>query len=115
MILFGTIKKTQINSWHQELKREVIINLRTTLSAQIFTVPLIFYYFRQISLISPITNLLISWTIGSIMILGIFLSLLGWVWLPLGQIVGYVTWVPLTYLIKVVELTAKIPFAGIKF
>jgi len=81
MILFGTIKKTQINSWHQELKREVIINLRTTLSAQIFTVPLIFYYFRQISLISPITNLLISWTIGSIMILGIFLSLLGWVWL----------------------------------
>ncbi|MBI5449487.1 ComEC/Rec2 family competence protein, partial [Candidatus Gottesmanbacteria bacterium] len=36
-------------------------NLRLTLSAQVFTIPLIFLHFHRISLISPITNLLIGW------------------------------------------------------
>jgi hypothetical protein len=49
------------------------------------------------------------------MTLGLLLSLVGWLWLPLGQILGYVLWVPLTYLITVVEITAKIPFAAVKF
>ena len=45
-------------------------NLRYTLSAQIFTLPVIIYNFQRISFIAPLGNLLIEWTIQPIMILG---------------------------------------------
>ena len=98
-----------------EIKRELKLNLRTTLSAQILTIPLIFFYFRQISLISPLTNILIASLIAPIMALGFITAICGWLFLPLGQVVGWIVWVPLTLLILMVELTAKIPFAAIKF
>lgn len=98
-----------------ELKREFVINLRTTLAAQVFTLPLIFIYFRQISLISPLTNVLIGSLIAPIMLLGLVASLFGWIFLPLGFICGLLVWVPLTVLIFIVELTARIPFAAITF
>lgn len=90
-------------------------NLRLTLSAQLFTLPIILYHFHRISLISPIANLLIEWTIQPIMVLGFITALIGWVWLPLAVIPAWMVWVPLTYLISIVEFLAKIPGASIKF
>ncbi len=113
IIIFGRYhnQKSQ-NAW-QEIGRELKINFRTTISAQIFTVPLIIWKFRRLSLIAPLTNIIIGWTIGPIMSLGLLLCLAGWVFLPLGQVVGWIVWVLLTFVIESVQLTAKIPFASI--
>lgn len=88
-------------------------NLRLTLAAQVFTVPLILLHFHRISLVSPLSNILIGWIIQPLTVMGLFTATLGFFFLPLGQIIGWVTWVPLTYLIAVVEWTSKIPFASV--
>ncbi len=88
-------------------------DLRVTLAAQSLTIPLMIFTFRRISLVSPLTNVLIGWIIQPITVLGFIVAVLGWVWLPLGQVVAWVTWVPLQYLISVIQWTAKIPFASL--
>ncbi len=88
-------------------------DLRITLAAQVFTVPIIMFAFGRISLVSPLSNLLIGWLIAPIMTLGFLLVTLGFVWVPLAQVVGWFVWVPLTFVIHVIELTSRIPFASI--
>lgn len=91
----------------------VVDNFRLTLAAQTFTVPLIFFTFHRISLISPVTNVLIGWIIQPLTALGLITALFGWVWLPLGQIFAWVAWVMLQYLIFVISWTAKLPFSSV--
>lgn len=108
MILFG--KKTEYGKGVLGFIQE---ELTTTLSAQVLTIPLILFTFGRISLISPLTNILIGWTIPIITVLGFGVSLLGWIWLPIGQCVAWFTWVFLEWLIQSVMLTSRIPFASI--
>lgn len=90
-------------------------NVKLTLSAQIFTLPLILYNFHRISLISPLANLLIESSIQPIMVLGFITAIMGWIWRPLGILPALLTWVPLTYLILIVKWLAQIPGASIQF
>lgn len=88
-------------------------NLAMTLSAQLFTLPIIVLNFQRISLVAPLTNLLVGWVIQPIMVLGFMTAILGWIWLPLGIIPGWLSWVPLTYFLVVVEWFSKIPLASL--
>lgn len=108
MILFG--KKTGFGGGMLGFIKE---ELMTTLSAQVLTIPLILLTFGRISLVSPLTNLLIGWTIQIITVLGLFVALTGWIWLPFGQVLAWCTWVFLEFLIQVVMITSRIPFASI--
>lgn len=89
-------------------------NLRTTLAAQVATLPIIVFTFARVSLISPVTNLLVGWVVNPLMILGITLSFLGLLYYPIGQILSWFVYLPLHYFVKVVEITAKIPFANLQ-
>ena len=88
-------------------------DLRITLAAQVFTIPLIFWYFHRLSLISPVTNILIGWTIAPVTVLGFASVMAGWIWLPLGFVCAWPAWVLLEYLIRVVMLTGMIPAASV--
>ncbi|OGG03735.1 hypothetical protein A2W14_05095 [Candidatus Gottesmanbacteria bacterium RBG_16_37_8] len=90
-------------------------NFKLTVSAQLFTLPVILYNFKRISLIAPLANLMIEWAVQPIMVLGFMTSILGLIWRPLGIIPGWLTWVPLTYLITIIQELAKIPMASIQF
>ena len=98
-----------------QLKFTIYENLKLTLSAQVFTLPVILYNFHRLSFIAPLANLLIEWAIQPIMVLGLITAFIGWIWLPPGFILAWITWVPLTYLITIVELLARIPGASISF
>lgn len=87
--------------------------LRLTLSAQTFTVPLILFHFRRISLIAPISNLAIGWSIPWITGLGWVVAIAGWIWLPLGQLLAWVEWVFLEFLIRTVRLMSGMPYASV--
>lgn len=89
--------------------------LRVTLAAQVFTTPLIMFHFHRISLIAPLTNLLIGWTIPYITVLGIIAIIATFVWFPLGYIAGWFSWVFLEYLILAVQITSTFPFASISW
>ncbi|MBM3149520.1 MAG: ComEC family competence protein [Chloroflexi bacterium] len=87
--------------------------LIVTLAAQIMTTPIILYTFGRLSLVSPVTNFLILPPQPMLMIGGGIATLLGLVWVPIGQVVGWIAWLFLTYTVRVVEITARIPFAAI--
>ncbi len=86
-----------------------------TLSAQVFTIPIILYNFHRLSLIAPLVNVLVLPTIPFVMIVGFIGTIAGFVVTFLGQIINWVSWALLTYIIKVAEFLAKLPLASLEF
>jgi competence protein ComEC len=80
-----------------------------TLAAQLVTLPVMVYHFGTISLVSLIANPIILPAQPPVMILGGLAALLGLVYYPLGQLMGYLALPFVTYTIHVVELFARIP------
>jgi len=89
--------------------------LHTTLAAQAFTIPLIFFVFHRVSLIAPLTNLLIGWTIPIITVLGLLTCMIGVILFPVGQIFAWFTWVFLSYVLHMVTWTSIFPGASVGF
>ena len=88
-------------------------SLTTTMSAIILTSPLIIFQFHKFSFVAPIANLLILPAIPLNMALGFLAVVAGWIYLPLGQLIGYVVWATLSYVLLITELLAKIPWASL--
>jgi len=89
-------------------------DLAVTLAAQALVLPVIVYNFHQLSLVGVLANIFVLWTIPLVMVAG-FLSLgVGLVSTFLGQLVGLVPAVLLTYFIYIVDLFAKLPGAGLE-
>lgn len=80
--------------------------LATTLAAQVFVLPIIFLNFKEISLISPLVNALVLWTIDPLMKLGGVMAAFGILSRLLGQILAYPAWLLLTFFVKVIEIWA---------
>ena len=89
--------------------------LTMTLSAQLGVLPLLVFHFGQLSLISPIANILIVPLLPIIMISGIILCFSGLVWLSLAKIIALLNWLLLTYVVLVVDYLSSIPLAFYKF
>lgn len=90
-------------------------DLRLTLAAQIFTIPLILFHFRSISLIAPIANMFITWCVPLLTGLGWITVLAGWIWFPASYTIGWVDWIFLEYIIRTVRILGSLPFAGVTF
>ena len=90
-------------------------SLLMTLSAQIFVLPLILYYFKSFSLIALPANLILLPTIPYALLLGFIYGLTG-IFKPfLGQVIGYLAWLVTTIDLRFVELMAKPSWASINF
>ena len=89
--------------------------LAATLAAQFFTFPILIYNFGQISLMSPLTNILIVPLLSIITIFGFIFSFLGIIFQPIGQILSWPAWLFLTYILKIIDLSSKILFTNLTF
>jgi competence protein ComEC len=87
--------------------------LAATIAAQVFTDPLIAFHFGAIPLIGPLANLLAEPALPVIMALGAPVIVLGAIWEPLGQVAAWLCWVPLTWLVEVVQGMARVPGASL--
>lgn len=114
ILLFSGTIPNQRGTLLQELKTEFRSSLRTTLAAQVFTAPLIFIYFREVSLIAPISNVLVSWLIGPLMVLGFAGAILGKISFILGLIPAYLAYGLLAYMVWVIQFLSAIPFTFLK-
>jgi len=85
--------------------------LAMTLSAQIFTLPILIYNFGYFSLIAPITNILILPFLPYLMGFGFIFSLAGTIFQPLGWILSWPSWLLLTYLTKIIDWFSGISWA----
>jgi len=87
--------------------------LSTTCSAMIFVTPILVYNFQAFSLISPLANILIFWTIPVIMGLGSVATLVGMLSLGLGKALGVFAFVPMLFFVKTVEILGGVSLASV--
>jgi competence protein ComEC len=87
--------------------------LQMTIAAQLSAVPLIVLLFGRVSLIAPIANLLVAPFIPPAMLFGFLGTMLSFVWFPLGQLVAYLGWGCLKWIILAAETLSELPYASV--
>lgn len=85
--------------------------LTLTFSAQLAVLPLLVFHFGQLSLISPLANLLIVPFLPFLMIAGIVISFVGLIFPALAKIAAFPAWLLLNYFIKTMEILSSLPGA----
>lgn len=85
-----------------------------TLAAQVTTLPLMIFYFHQLSLISLVANALVLPAQPAVMILGGLAMLGALITTPLGALLSWLAWPFVTFTIAIVELLAQVPGAAIQ-
>ena len=106
-------QKAEVLNAYRSFVRLMENDLRTTMAAQTLTIPLLLFTFGRLSFISPLTNVLIVWTLPAITVLGFLVSICGYLYFPLGQLFAWISWIFLEYIIQVIMWTSRIPGASV--
>jgi len=85
-----------------------------TLGAIIVVWPIIAYYFGIISLVAPLTTFLTLPALPGIIIVGALAGGLGLIALPLAQVIAWLAWLFLSYMLLVVNGFATLPLSSIE-
>lgn len=105
---FGHIRK----KW-RKYPAALATSVGMTVGATIVVTPLCAYYFGLVSLVSIITNLLVTWVISYIFYGVMIAYLCGCVWLPIGSIIAwFVAW-PIRYVLGAAKLLAAAPLSAV--
>lgn len=115
IILFGQLKTKKAKNKLENFINHIKAEFKTSIAAQIFTAPIIFIYFKQISLIAPFSNILVSFLIPPLMILGFLTAILGKINYFLGLPFAWICYLILNYIIWIINLLSKIPGVFINF
>jgi len=86
-----------------------------TLAAIVFTAPVLIVTFGNFNPFSLIPNILILWLIPYLMYLGFIIAGLSLVSFSLAQILCWLSFLPLTYLISVINIFGSFKFLELKF
>lgn len=87
--------------------------ISVSMGAQLFSLPFSAYYFGSISLVGPLTNLLIIWIIP-VLFCGIaVVGILGGILPGLCQILGLILSWPIRFVLKISKFLSHIPFAAV--
>jgi competence protein ComEC len=97
----------------RKLAQPVGAYLLFTLAAQLTTLPLMVYYFQQLSPVSLLANPLALPAQPPLMVLGGLAALLGLISLPLGRLAALLAWPWIVYTIRMLELLAQAPAAAL--
>ncbi|OGY44331.1 MAG: hypothetical protein A2729_06130 [Candidatus Buchananbacteria bacterium RIFCSPHIGHO2_01_FULL_39_14] len=89
--------------------------IAVTLAAQAATLPLLIYYFGRVSIIAPLTNLLIVSILPFLTIYGFIVLSINLIFFSLSAYFFWPIWLILSYIIKVIEIFATLPLASVWF
>lgn len=87
--------------------------ISATLSAQVFTLPILIYNFGYVSLVSLIANVLIVPVLAPITILIFIFGISGMIFAPLGFLLSLPTWFSLSYMTKIIDWLSLAPLASL--
>ena len=111
LILMGPV----FNSWLNILFKDRLGFIREitamTLAAEVFTVPLLIYSFGYFSVVSLISNIVVIPPTPLLMGLGLILPLAGMLFSPLGWLISLPCAILLMYLLFVIDISSRVPFA----
>ncbi|NCC37323.1 MAG: ComEC/Rec2 family competence protein, partial [Chloroflexia bacterium] len=83
-----------------------------TMAAQVLTLPLILYQFGNLSLVAPLANILLVPIVPYAMAACTLALLAGLIWLPLGQLLGPIAWLPVAWLTEGARVLAMPAWAA---
>lgn len=98
-------------SGEQNILKETIL---MTMAAQVFVLPIILANFENLSIISPLANLLIIPAIPYIMLGGFAAGIAGFIFVPLGTLIGFVPYLLLKFEIAIVQWLADFSWASLE-
>lgn len=104
---------SKMQRWGLAIKNFAREGVLTTLAAQVITLPIIFYSFGTVSLISPLANLLIGPLIPSIMLFGFMAVMVGFLNGFLAGLVGALATFLINLMLFTVDTLAKLPMASL--
>ncbi len=87
-----------------------IKEIKPSLAAFAFTSPIIWFYFQEISFVSPISNVLVGWIIAPIMLVGFITLFLALLFPVMATPLFYLLEALTDYLVLIINETARIPF-----
>ncbi len=79
------------------------------------TTPIIFWYFREISLIAPFSNLAVSFAVPPLMVLGFVTAILGYIHPLLGILPAIMCYTLLEYVIRTIYAMSHLPYIFMSF
>jgi competence protein ComEC len=85
-----------------------------TLAATIAVWPVVAHYFGIVSFVAPLATFLALPALAGIIILGALAGLVGLVFLPIAQAIGWIAWLFISYMLFVVSGFAALPIASIE-
>jgi competence protein ComEC len=79
------------------------------------TAPVSVWYFKSISLMSPLSTVLVSWLVVPLMIAGFAISLIHLIFPPLALLIAIPSQMGLQFIVLVIQTTSHLPFGYITF
>ncbi len=99
--------------WYRRFANAFSSTVAATVSATLFTLPLIVYYYGTVSLISLLANLTVLWTVSIMFSLGVMCVTLAFVWPWAASVAASVlTWL-INVTVKIVHVLSNVPFASV--
>ena len=111
----GLLARRFSNETARKISVPVSIFMLFTLAAQLTTLPIMAYQFGRISLVSVIANPFVLPVQPALMVLSGLAVLLSFIYLPLGQVAGWVAWPFAAYTNRAVEFFNRFPHGVIVF
>jgi len=108
------IERYNENNLAIKLVTPVADSFAVTLGATIAVWPIIAYNFNIVSFVGPLATFLITPVLTPIILLGIATALIGLVFHPLAQVLGWILWLFLTYMLVLVKGMAGLPAAALQ-
>lgn len=87
--------------------------LSTTLGATVSTAPFVAYHFGTVSLIAPLSNLLLLWLISLVFTLSFLSCLVGFLYTPAGAAAGWLLAWPIRLILRVAGFLADLPYSAV--
>ena len=90
-------------------------SLVTTVSAQVAVLPLIAYQFHQVSVVAPLTNVLVLPLVPFAMLFGFLTGASGFVSMRMAEVFAYPLWAITAYQLGVIEYFSHFSFSSLSF
>ena len=91
----------------------ILATTATSVGSMAFTVPLSALHFGSVSLVAPLTNLLVLWMLPVCFVGGYLAAAAGLVWPLAGQVLAWAVAWPLRYVLGAAELLSRLPGAAL--
>ena len=95
------------------IRRVICANLAVTLSAMVFTMPLVAWHFDTIAVIGPLANVLLLWAVEGVFLGSLLVTALSFFSMPLAQTLVIPLRAGMRFLLGGVQTLSSLPFCAV--